>query len=178
MDEEVRSNTIRLLRGCISAISKGDSFLLKELSNGNIHSASIFQDEDSLSLGVVIYALSKMIDKSQKRKTIVGKLRKALDAVISRDYNSYTLLMRELVEIIRAEDDRLKRFVSNVIEQAEVKKGSVLYEHGISIGRVAGILGISKWELMDYIGKTHFSEQSYETVPTEKRLALARMIFS
>ncbi len=178
MDGTVRTNIARLLRESLDAIKKGDSFLLKELSNGNIHNASIFQDEDSLSISVVIYALSKVIERTEGKQAIVSRLQKALDAISSGKDAAYRSEISQLIQAIRLEDSRLKKFVSNVIEQAQVKKGSVLYEHGISIGRVAEILGISKWELMQYLGRTHVAEQSSERIPTEKRLELARMVFS
>ena len=178
MDETVRNDILRLLKESLDAIAKGDSFRLKELSNSNIHNASIFQDEDSLSIGVVVYAISKVIERRYDRKDIVACLRSASDALLSGDYSGYRAVIRSLIKSIRVEDARLKKFVSSVIEQAQVKKGSALYEHGLSIGRVASILGISKWELTNYVGKTRIAEQSSERVSTEKRLALARRLFS
>ncbi len=178
MDGTVRANIARLLKESLDAIKKGDSFLLKKLSNGNIHNASIFQDEDSLGISVVIYALSKVIERTAARQAIVSRLQKALDAVSSGKDAAYRSEISQLVRAIRLEDSRLKKFVCSVMEQAQVKKGSAIYEHGISIGRVAEILGISKWELMQYLGKTRISEHSSELIPTEKRLELARRVFS
>ncbi len=86
--------------------------------------------------------------------------------------------MQNLVRRISKADFRLKKFVSSVIEQANIRKGFALCEHGLSIGRVANLLGISKWELMDYMGQTRISEQSFEVIPTEKRLSIARGIFA
>ncbi|MAG15527.1 hypothetical protein CMO88_00540 [Candidatus Woesearchaeota archaeon] len=177
MNETVRSNIIKLLNGSLDAIKKSDSFQLKELSNGNIHNASIFQDEDSLSISVAIYALSKVIERTQRKKAIVSHLQSALKALHSGNNAKYRAIIRSLLNAIKVEDYKLKRFVSNVIEQAQVKKGCAICEHGISIGRTANILGISQWELTRYLGKTHIAEQSSERVPTEQRLALARRIF-
>ncbi|MBS3133182.1 hypothetical protein J4470_03585 [Candidatus Woesearchaeota archaeon] len=177
MQETVRSNIIRLLKECITAINKGDSFRLKELSNSNIHNASIFQDEDSLSIGVVIYALSKVIERMYNKKIVVASLRSASDALSSGNDSKYRSVIGDLIKSVQTEDLRLKKFVFSAIEQAQVKKGSVLYEHGLSISRVAAILGISKWELLNYVGKTKIAEQSSELIPTEKRLILARRLF-
>jgi hypothetical protein len=177
MNDIVRKNIIRLLNDCVAAINKGDSFRLKELSNSNIHNASIFQDEDSLSIGVVIYALSKVIEHRYDKKAITANLKSASASLSSGNDENYRTVIRNLIKTIQVEDFRLKKFVSSVIEQAQVKKGSVLYEHGLSIGRVASILGISKWELLNYVGKTRIAEQSSELVPTEKRLVLARRLF-
>ncbi len=178
MDGTVKSNIMRLLKDSICAIEEGDSFMLKELSNGNIHNASIFQDEDSLSISVVIYALSKVIEHTTKKREIVSRLQRALSSLSSGDEIAYSASIRQLIKDVEVEDSRLKKFVCSVIEQAQVKKGSAIHEHGISIGRVADMLGISKWALMQYLGKTNVSEQSHERIPTEKRLELARRVFS
>ena len=165
MDGKVRSNIMRLLGESVDAISKGDSFKLKELSNGNIHNASIFQDEDSLSISVVIYALSKVMEHTDSRQVIVSQLQKALEALSSGKDADYRSGIMQVIKTIRLEDSRLKKFVFSVIEQAQVKKGFAIYEHGISIGRVAEILGVSKWELMQYLGKTQAPEHSSERIP-------------
>ncbi len=178
MDGTVRSNIVRLLKDTLDAIKEGDSFMLKKLSNGNIHNASIFQDEDSLSISVVIYALSKVIEHTDRRQMIASQLQKALEALSSGKDAAYRSGILQVIRTIRLEDSRLKKFVFSVIEQAQVKKGSAIHEHGISIGRVAEMLGISKWELMQYLGKTNVSEQSNERIPTERRLELARKVFS
>ncbi len=178
MDGTVRINIMRLLKDSLVAIREGDSFMLKELSNGNIHNASIFQDEDSLGISVVVYALSKVMERTDSRQVIASQLQKALEALSSGKDAAYRSEIRQVIRTIRLEDSRLKRFVFSVMEQAQVKKGSAIYEHGISIGRVAEILGVSKWELMQYLGKTRASEQSSERIPTEKRLELARRAFS
>jgi len=177
MNNIVKDNIIRLLKESINAINKGDSFRLKELSNENLHNASIFQDEDSLSISVVIYALSKIIEHTTRKKTITTHLQKALQVLLSNNDAKYRDVIRSLIRSIQVEDYRLNKFVSNVIEQAQVKKGCALCEHGISIGRAANILGVSRWELMQYLGKTHVAEQSSESIPTEHRLAVARRIF-
>jgi len=177
MNETVRANIIRLLQDSLAAIRKNDSFKLKELSSTNVHSASIFQDEDSLSISVAIYALSKVIERTSRKKAIVSHLETALKAARSSNQEKYRSIIKSLLNTIEVEDYRLKKFVSSVIEQAQVKKGCAICEHGISIGRTANILGLTQWELMGYLGKTHAAEQSSEMVPTEKRLALARRIF-
>jgi hypothetical protein len=178
MDPVVQKNILRLLGQAKDAIRKGDTFGLKELSNGNIHNASIFQDEDSLGIAVTLYALSKIIDRGKLPKNLViGDLQKAESFLAKSNIDAYRASLKSLVNRISREDFRMRKFVSTVIEQANIKKGCALCEHGISISRVSTLLGISKWELMQYLGKTHVSDQSSETFPTEKRLAHARSLF-
>ncbi len=177
MEAILRGNIMRLLKESLDAIRNGDSFRLKELSNGNIHNASIFQNEDSLSIGVVIYALSKIIDRTENKHAISSAILNALEALTAGKDDAYRSEISRLISAIRLEDSRLKKFIFNVIEQAQVKKGSAIHEHGISVGRVASIIGISRWELMQYLGKTRAPEISLERIPTEKRLELARKVF-
>src|SRR3990167_5336501 len=103
MDAIVRSNITRLLGESVDAISKGDSFKLKELSNGNIHNASIFQDEDSLSVSVVIYALSKVIERTANAEGIASRLKKAIDAISSGNDAAYRSEISQLIKAIRLE---------------------------------------------------------------------------
>jgi len=177
MDENVRSNIATLLQQSISAISKNDSFRLKQLSDSNIKSALVFQDEDTLSITVVIYALSKLIERTTKKRIIISYLQKAANALHSNNDGKYRSQIRALINAIRVEDSRLRKFLSNVIEQAQVKKGCALCDNGLSIEKAASILKVSRWDLMQYLGKTQVYEQSSELIPTEKRLALARSVF-
>ena len=50
------------------AIDKKDYIAIKQLSNKFIHHASIHQDADVISTAVLIYALSKMIERENFRK--------------------------------------------------------------------------------------------------------------
>ena len=69
-------------------------------------------------------------------------------------------------------------YIHEVINQAQIKKGCKLCEHGISIARASEVLGISQWELMHYIGKTTLIDQFSEPVNVTKRLKIARSMFS
>lgn len=177
MEQAVKTSTARLLNQSIAAIRKGDAFRLKELSSTNVHSAAVFQDEDSLSISVVVYALSKIIEHAGRKGSIIAQLERALSFLKSGRDEKYRATISSLVRTIEAEDYRLKRFAATVIEQAQVKKGCALCEHGISLGRVSNLFGISRWELMRYLGKTRAAEVSSENIPTEDRLKFARGLF-
>jgi AraC-like DNA-binding protein len=177
MESIIRANIIKLLKSALDAIKSDDSFKLKRLSNDNISNASIFQDEDSLSISVILYAISKLIEHTNKKKAVIAHFQGALHALSAGKDAKYREIIKRLIKAIKIEDFRLKRFVSNVIEQAQVKKGCVLCENGLSIEQAASVLNVSRWELMQYLGKTHVNEQSKENISTEKRLALARRLF-
>ncbi len=178
MEEIVRQDILEVLKGGIEALGAGDAFRVKELSNHVIHNASIFQDEDSLDIAVLMYALSKTMERGRLDLTEVGKLlSKAKSALDSLNFDEHRLAVKLALKKISEADARLKMFVNNVIEQAELKKGSRIAMHGVSVSRAANILGISRWELMQYLGRTTFHDEAIETVDIRDRLALAMKVF-
>ena len=67
--------------------------------------------------------------------------------------------------------------IKEIFEKSRINKGSIIHEHGISIGRVSELLGISKWELVNYIGKTGVHE-IHEMEKARRRLLIARKTFN
>ena len=52
-----------------------------------------------------------------------------------------------------------------------------MYEHGISLGQVADALGVSMWELMDYIGKTRIVDKFGSETDIKQKLEFTRGLF-
>ena len=88
----------------------------------------------------------------------------------------YRDIMKDIMNLISEVDSKIKMYIEEVISQAKIKKGSKIYEHGISAARAAEILGISQWELMGYIGNT-VSSENISTGRAKKRLLFARELF-
>ena len=82
------------------------------------------------------------------------------------------------IHLIGKIDEKLELYIEEVIEKSKIKKGSIIYEHGISVGKVAELLGLSTWELMNYIGKTTIADAGRERINVERRLAFARELFA
>ena len=57
------------------------------------------------------------------------------------------------------------------------KPGAHSFEHGISLGQTAQLLGISQWELMKYIGHTKITEGVTEKVSVRTRLKYVDELF-
>jgi len=75
-------------------------------------------------------------------------------------------------------DSKLSVYVEEVFDKAKINKGSRLHEHGLSLGRTAKILGVSEWELMDYVGKTGIADVKLNlTKNIGERLKFARSLF-
>ena len=67
MESAVRNDALQIIKRVLEILEtkeEKDTMELKELSNNTIHNASIFQDECSISIAVLIYALSKIIERN------------------------------------------------------------------------------------------------------------------
>ncbi len=181
MDEVVKKDILQVLSdvsGILHVGEEKDVAELRELSNHTIHNASIFQDEDSISIAILIYSLSKVIERREGKlnyKVLLKLIRDAKENLGQNRVDGYRKMIKRLFSFISTIDSKLKLYIEEVINQAEIKKGSKLYAHGISLGRAAEILGVSQWELMFYIGKTRIDVKG--GVGVKDRLNYARSLF-
>ena len=80
--------------------------------------------------------------------------------------------------MISKEDNKLQKYIRRVVNDAQIKKGFKIYEHGISLGKTAELLGISQWELMKYIGGVKLSDTVKDKIQLQHRLNYARELFN
>ena len=184
MLEQIKKDILAVLSDLIEILkSRGECDIaeIKELSNHVIHNASVFQDEDSISIAILIYSLSKIIERRQKDLNY-DKILSMLNFCILNLKNSQDEAFRKSIKgifnFIRTVDEKLKLYIYEVIGQAQIKKGCKLCEHGISVARASEVLGISQWELMHYLGKTTLIDTYSEPVNVARRLKFARSLFS
>ncbi len=184
-----RINLIRVLDRAIKAIKENNIKDLKDLSNQTIHDATIIQDEYSISTAVIIYALSKIYERQFNYSHFKGwkelcltannELITARDRLQKNDLAGFDASIKGFLGQVTKIDKKLKVYIQDVLHKAKINKASRLYEHGLSIGRTASLLGVSRYELMDYIGKTYIADvQENKTITAKKRLETARGIFS
>lgn len=183
MLEYIRQNIIKLIPRVISALKKRDVLALKDLSNRTIHSASVYQDQSSLTFALTVYSLSKIVERGKDSKAFANFLNKVVeglehsrDLLLVNNIDGYKKNRNSLLESIGKMDNKLKFYIEEVIDKAKIKKGSKLHEHGLSIRKVSDLLGISQWELMNYIGKVKL-EYTKPAVGIMERLKFARKLF-
>jgi len=182
MDEVVKKDILNVLSDAIEILrveEEKDVAELRELSNHTIHNASIFQDEDSVSIAILIYSLSKVIERREGKvnySVLMKMIRESKKNLGSERVDAYRRSIKKMFKFISTLDSKLKLYIEQVINQAEIKKGSKLYAHGISLGRAAEVLGITQWELMFYIGKTKLTDIK-GGVSVRERLNYARGLF-
>ncbi len=183
MNDIIKKDIIAVLSDLIEILKvkeDSDIFRIKPLSNHVIHNASVFQDEDSISIAVLIYSLSKIMERKEKGMDygkMLGMLNSALAGLKNNNDKAFRKSIKQLFNFIRVMDLKLKLYIHEVINQAQIKKGCKLCEHGISVARASEVLGISRWELMHYLGKTTLIEQYSEPINVSQRLKFARSMF-
>lgn len=176
----VKKDVMSILGETIISLKNGQHHKLGELSNHVIHDASIYQDNDSITVAVMIYALSKVIQRCCEKKVdysgIIKTLEDSFDSLRRNNFTEYNKYIQEIMKYVEQTDDKMKVYIQEVFDKAKIKKASKLHEHGLSIGRTAEILGISQWDLLNYIGNTAI-EPVTESTGIKARLAFARGLF-
>lgn len=184
---EERDNILRILKETKTAVARNDIIALKELSNQTVHTASIHRDTDSISVAVIIYALSKLIERKNLQeyknwpkffKNFMNCINRAISALEKGRESEFANQLRCIRKEINNLSGNLKKHVEDVFRKAEINKASRIYEHGISMEQTSKLLGISIWELAEYAGQTGISDVNLNvTLPEKTRIKYALEIF-
>ena len=182
MNEIVRKDITAVLDRLLEIMKEksGNSAVqIKELSNHVIHNASVFQDEDSISIAILSYSIAKIIERNENvdYEKLGSFIASANIAIKSSNHDLFDKSVQKMFGFIRTVDQKLGLYIQEVIGQAQVKKGCDLCEHGVSVGRASEILGISQWELMKYLGQTTVIDRISEPSGITSRLKFARGLF-
>ncbi|MEM3374195.1 MAG: hypothetical protein QXE31_03150 [Candidatus Woesearchaeota archaeon] len=178
MNPIVKKDILNVLNEAISIVEKKELFKLRELSDHVIHNASIFQDKDTLTIAVIIYALSKLYKYNDISDLIIVKFKNALTYLENGSNSNYENELKSIIKDLSKKDSYIKSYIKEALEKAQIKKASRMFEHGISLGQVADALGISLWDLMDYVGKTPIIETYKNKTNVQDRMKKARAIFN
>ncbi len=179
MHEDIKRDIIDVLKKGEESLRNGDSKSLRELSNHTLHNSSIFQDKDSVNIAVVVYALSKIVDSEKPDSSEVADfIKKARESLENEDVRGYEDNLTKAMDLVAEYDKKMDLYVRHIINQAGIKKGSRIYEHGISLARAAELFNISQWELMKYLGQTRIPDKMGEGgAELEERLEHTRKLF-
>ncbi len=183
---EERDHVISVLRDARKAILNKNSGQLKELSNKTLHSATCFQDAGYTLTAVIVYALSKMVEREDYSKIknwdvsikrLINYLDLAIKALQERNDTAFTNHLTSARATLAGLSGNLKPYIEEVLRKAAINKAGKLYEHGLSLGKTAELLGITQWELSSYAGAKDQDGVS-ETITTKKRAEIALEFFS
>jgi hypothetical protein len=179
MNPIVKKDILNVLNEAVEIVKTGELFRLRELSDHVIHNASVFQDKDSITVAVSVHALSKLYRYAKDvDRFVLPHLENAVKYLGEGNENNYQNEMKLIIKDIGQKDEKTKFYIQEVFEMAQIKKASKMFEHGISMGQVADALGISIWDLMEYVGKTTIVDQFGYKTNMSKKLQLARGLFS
>lgn len=184
---EEKEHILDVLKKVKTAFKNEDYVEIKNLSDSVIHSCSISQDPDCISVAVVIYSLSKLIEresyKTEKQwpkffKEYLKNIDDAIAALERDDIETFRDEIGQIRELIQALSGNLGKSIDYVFRRAQINKASRIYEHGISMEKTAKILGISIWELAEYAGKTGIGDVNLGiTMPIKERIKQAEEVF-
>ena len=176
---EEKENIIRILEETKVALKEKDTLKLKQLSDQTNNTASRTQDADNIAVAVIVYSLGKILERGYAENLSV--VIKEIDNVIRSVKKGGDLLNRNLKQL-RAEIEKIspgmKKYIRDVFRKASINKASKIYGHGVSIENTAKLLGLSVWELANYVGQTGISEvPESKTLGVRERIKLVEEIF-
>tara|TARA_Y100000310_G_scaffold344950_1_gene460716 strand:- start:2576 stop:3136 length:561 start_codon:yes stop_codon:yes gene_type:complete len=180
-------NVLRILKETQGAFDTGDIVKVKQLSNQTVHTAAITQDGDNVVVAVLVYALSKILEREHYRemegwdifyKALIKNLNLATKSLEKKDIEKFRDAIGAIRNSLNKIDKNLGQYIKDVFYKAEINKAFKLYEHGLSSEQTAKLLGVSLWDLSGYIGQSSVSEAyASETLPIPERIKIAEDIF-
>jgi predicted CopG family antitoxin len=183
-----KENILRILQETKEALKNKDVFKLKELSNQTVHTASISQDRENITVAVFVYSLSKIIQRKEYQspkkwnefyKFIASQIDIVLEAIPKKSDEE----LRKIVAQVRAKIEKmfgdLQYYVQDVFRKAQINKASKIYEHGISMEQTSKLLGITLFELASYAGqRAEISNAPWgQTLDVKSRIKIAEDMF-
>ena len=182
-----KDNLLRILQETKKAVKDEDIITLKELSNQTIHSASIHQDENCIAIAIIVYSLSKLIERTNYKdytkwksffSSLMNHIDRAYSAIKNDNEEKFMFEIKKLRKTIAKLTGNFKKHVEDVFKKAEINKASRIYEHGISMEKTAKLLGITIWDLAQYAGQTGIGDVDLSvTMPEKERIKLALEMF-
>ena len=180
-------NVLRILTETKKYLLEDKPYELKNLSNQTVHTAAVSQDPDNIIVAVLVYALSKVLERDKYREMegyseFYSAVTKNLDLAVSSLENNDVDACRNALGKIRNSLNKissdLSRYIKDVFAKAEINKAFNLYEHGLSTEKTAELLGVSLWELSSYIGQSTISEAKVAIcMPVKERVKMAEDFF-
>ncbi|MBT4446275.1 hypothetical protein HOA92_03385 [archaeon] len=183
MKEAMRQSLTKDIGKIITILQRNDALTakdLKDLSNHVINDVALYKNTDAATLAILIYSIYKSIlcIEANKHDEVVRGLQILQSNLKLKQFTKYNSSMKQLFTLLKECDSRIKNHIQDVFYAAKIKKGTNLMERGLSIARAADLMGVSRWDVMQYGGSNVAVEQHSESWPASKRIALARKIFS
>ncbi len=153
---------------------------LKNLSEHVIADVALYRNVDAATLAILIYSIYKSLPciPADKQKELIESLDKLQSHIQKKEFTKYNDSIKELFELLRACNSQIKTHIQDVFYAAKIRKGTDLLEQGLSLARAADLMGVSRWDVLQYGGTKVTQVEHTESWPAAKRLKLARSIFA
>ena len=181
-------HVISILKKTQKALHREDAQALKQISNQTLHSSVAIQDDASIAFMIIVYTLAKLVERRSYLKIKNWKaterrlhtiLQHAIQALKKQDTKHYERELQQARKTLEGIDVNLKNYTEDLLRKASINKASRMYEHGLSRGRTAQLLGISQWELTEYTGQTSTADvKQNRSISTKQRAQQALEFFS
>ncbi|MFT4303113.1 MAG: hypothetical protein ACMXYG_00990 [Candidatus Woesearchaeota archaeon] len=180
MENEVRDNILIVLKEVKQILCSNNVIVseLKRLSNSLLEDISLMHDSDSISISVLTHSLYKILSKDSRLDTssLCEHIGEAINSI--DDETVFRIKIKKLFDHIKKYDKDLGVTILQTIKHAQVKKGLKIYEHGLSIGKASEIMGVSRWDILDYVGNFKIDDaDSFGRVDAKARINFARGLF-
>lgn len=187
MIPEAKKEVIAVLQEAADAIKQKRYFDLHAISDHILHTIIIYQDKDVVEIAIAIYAINKILEKEKYAlhpkvkgfvKIMLDLLKETKTSLQKNDIDGFHENLKDISEKIHSFSASIKFYIDDVLHFARIKKGTRLYEHGLSLGKAAELVGVAKWDLMPAIGETAIHEQPITPEQlNRKRAAFVGKIF-
>lgn len=157
-----KENILRILEETKEALKTENIGKIKDLSNQTIHTASTTQDPDNIAVAVIVYSLSKIIEREKYKKysgwkkfyqNYLSSIDEAIKSIKSGNDSHFRKNISRVRNEINNLSGDLRKNIEDVFIKASINKASRIYEHGISMEQTAQLLGITVWDLASYAGQ-------------------------
>jgi len=134
----------------------------------------------------MLYALSKLVERNDYKRIknwdlLVKKFGAFLDLAIkaleSDQHDKYASYIEQARKSLEVQSVSVRPYIEGVLNKAAINKGSKIYEHGISQEQTAKMLGISQWEISEYLGQRATEIKQNQTINIKQRAKMALEFF-
>ena len=127
-----KNNILRIFKETKEAWKREDVVKLKNLSNQTTHTSSIEQDPENIIVAVLIYALSKIIERKEHYKSKAGwekfyesiseEITHSIDAIQKHDENHLRKHILGIRKRIEEMSNKLKEYIKDIFLKATINK--------------------------------------------------------
>jgi len=185
---EEKEHILRIFKETKEAVKNKDIIKLKDLSNQTVHTASLNQNSESIAVAVIIYSISKILERKKYEdypnwkkfyELVLLEIDNSINALKKNDEKSFKKGLTSIRSALEKLSGKIKEYIQEVFRKASINKASRIYEHGISLETTANLLGITLFELANYAGKTGISDvPESKTINIKQRIKLIEDFFA